>query len=150
MRSRPHRNEAAYPALWRAICGAVRDAAACHSDIQIPDKRRSSIVKRAVGNVLALNGVRAAKAADRPGLAIVPLPGDGADCEGVGGLADPPGQPQRARRKPGRGMFPWPPSGLDTKGRAALRAFLRMTRGRFDSFHRGPDGLVFVKIRGMR
>lgn len=147
--SRLHRNQASYPALWRAICGAVRDAQTCHPDIQIPDKRRSSIVKRAVGNVLALNGVRAAKAADKPGRAIVPPSGNGAEFTGAEGLAHVQASPS-SRRKLGKGMFPWPPSALDAKGRATLRAFLRMTSGRFDSFHRGPDGLVFVKIRGMR
>jgi hypothetical protein len=49
-----HRNEMEYPALWNAIDGAIRDAVSCHPEIQIPDRLRASIVKRAVGSVLAL------------------------------------------------------------------------------------------------
>jgi len=59
--NRQHRNQIAYPALWRAIDGAIRDAVAAHPDIQIPDKRRASIVKRAVGSVLALQAAGVGK-----------------------------------------------------------------------------------------
>jgi hypothetical protein len=50
---RQHRLEAAYPDLWRAIDGAIRAAQHAHPDIQIPDRRRSSVVKRVVGQILA-------------------------------------------------------------------------------------------------
>jgi hypothetical protein len=50
---RLHRLEADYPDLWRAIDGAIRAAQHAHPDIQISDRRRSSVVKRAVGQALA-------------------------------------------------------------------------------------------------
>ena len=53
--TRQHRYQAAYPELWRALDGVLRDAVACHPDIVIPDKRRPSIIKRAVGQWLALD-----------------------------------------------------------------------------------------------
>ena len=62
--TRPHRKQARYPTLWVAIDGAIRDAAHNHPDIQIPDKRRASITKRAVGQVLALQGAGAGKPAE--------------------------------------------------------------------------------------
>lgn len=55
--TRCHRLETAYPDLWRAIDGAIRDAVTCHPDIVISDTRRASIVKRCVGQVLALERV---------------------------------------------------------------------------------------------
>ena len=64
MEDRLHRNQVAYPDLWKAIDGAIRDAANSHPDIQIPDMRRPSIVKRAVGAVLALQGARAGQPAE--------------------------------------------------------------------------------------
>lgn len=67
---RQHRNEAAYPALWAAVDGAIRDACAMHADIEIPDRRRASIVKRCVGQVLALEA-RAARAAETAGTEVV-------------------------------------------------------------------------------
>ena len=63
IQARIHRNQASYPALWSAIDGAVRDAVNCHPDIQIPERRIASIVKRAVGSVLALEA-RAVSAAE--------------------------------------------------------------------------------------
>lgn len=56
-----HRNEIAYPALWRAVDGAIRSAQAAHPEIIIPN--RASVVKRVVGQVLAQE-VRAAIAAE--------------------------------------------------------------------------------------
>ncbi len=61
---RQHRNELAYPAMWRAVAGAVRDAAKAHPEIQIPERRVASIVKRVVGQVLALQGVGAGEPAE--------------------------------------------------------------------------------------
>lgn len=58
------RNQSRYPTLWAAIDGAIRDAAHSHPDIQIPDKRRASIIKRAVGQVLALQGAGAGQPAE--------------------------------------------------------------------------------------
>jgi hypothetical protein len=63
---RQHRLQAAYPDLWNAIDGAIRDAVACHSDIIIPDKRRASITKRAVGLLLGLKGLGVGKPTDSP------------------------------------------------------------------------------------
>ncbi len=60
---RQHRRQIGYPALWRAIDGAVRDAVAPHPDIQIAVKRRALIVKPAGGAVLALQGARAGQPA---------------------------------------------------------------------------------------
>jgi len=54
MKDYQHRHKIAYPQLWGAVDGAIRDAVICHPDIVIPDKRRASIVKRVVGQVLAL------------------------------------------------------------------------------------------------
>lgn len=51
---RLHRLEADYPELWQAIDGAIRAAQHAHPDIQISDKRRPSVVKRAVGQALAV------------------------------------------------------------------------------------------------
>lgn len=51
MTRRMHRSEVAYPALWKAIDGALRDAMNAHPEIEIPN--RASVVKRVVGQVLA-------------------------------------------------------------------------------------------------
>lgn len=64
---RQHRYQIAYPVLWAAIEGAIRDAVHHHPDIVIPRHRVSSIVKRAVGQVLGLQGLGAGEPADRPG-----------------------------------------------------------------------------------
>lgn len=146
---RPHRNQARYPTLWSAIDGAIRDAARHHPDIQIPDKRRSSIVKRAVGAVLGLHGLGAGKPADMAGGAIAPPDASGVEFTRAEGLATPRnGQPQRrpSRRRRARGMFPWSATALDLQGRRSLRAFLRIERTRFIAFHRGP-GVIFVEVR---
>ncbi len=95
MTDRQHRHQLAYPALWRAIDGAIRDAAAFHPDIQIADKRRASIVKRAVGAVLALQGVGAGQPAETAAGAPVNPAANGAQRAGVAGLAHCDGQPQR-------------------------------------------------------
>jgi hypothetical protein len=63
--TRHHRHQTAYPDLWRAVDGAVRDAVACHPDIVISDKRRASVVKRVVGQVLALEA-RVGKPTESP------------------------------------------------------------------------------------
>jgi hypothetical protein len=63
----PHRNRIAYPSLWSAVDGAIRDACNCHPDIDIPEIRRASLVKRIVGNVLALEARAAAAAESRVG-----------------------------------------------------------------------------------
>lgn len=62
MKPRMHRHQKAYPALWRAVDGAVRDAVFNHPDIAISDRRRASVVKRVVGAVLALQGAGGAAA----------------------------------------------------------------------------------------
>ncbi len=51
-RRRKHRHEAAYPALWNAVDGALRCAQHAHPEIEIPN--RASVTKRVVGQVLAL------------------------------------------------------------------------------------------------
>lgn len=140
-----HRHQLAYPALWRAVDGAIRDAMTAHDDIQIPDRRRASIVKRAVGSMLALQGVGAGKpAATGVGEAPTPAP-TGAHVRGVEGLADLAGQPQRRRWRKARKMFPWP--SLDQAGRRSLRTFIAAERTRFVAFHRGHGGLIFVELR---
>lgn len=92
--TRQHRNQIAYPALWRAIDGAVRDAAFAHDDIQIPQRRIASIVKRCVGQVLALKEAGAVDAAETAlGAPISPDASD-VHCGSVTGLVNLPGQPQ--------------------------------------------------------
>ena len=71
--TRQHQLEAAYPAMWKAIDGAIRDAALCHPDIQIPDKRRSSITKRAVGSILAVTAGAVVAAKNFDGVTHPPL-----------------------------------------------------------------------------
>lgn len=61
MARRRHRYEVAYPVLWRAVDGALREAMNAHPEIEIPN--RASVVKRVVGQVLAPE-VRAAIAAE--------------------------------------------------------------------------------------
>ena len=61
MAHRRHRYEIAYPVLWRAVDGALRDAMGAHPEIEIPN--RASVVKRVVGQVLAFE-VRAAIAVE--------------------------------------------------------------------------------------
>jgi hypothetical protein len=51
---RQHRLQASYPRLWRAIEGAAKVARLAHPDIQISDRRLPSLVKRIVGQLLAL------------------------------------------------------------------------------------------------
>ena len=51
MSRRCHRLERQYPALWRAVDGAIRSAQHAHPDIVIPN--RASLVKRVVGQALA-------------------------------------------------------------------------------------------------
>lgn len=48
-----HRNEEAYPVLWRAVTGAVKAAKDAHPEIEIPKRWMASLVKRVVGQVLA-------------------------------------------------------------------------------------------------
>ncbi|MES2753824.1 MAG: hypothetical protein V4659_04090 [Pseudomonadota bacterium] len=143
--TRQHRNEIAYPRLWRALDGAIRDASACHPDILIPDRRRASIVKRAVGSVLAL----VAGAGDEPAAkAAVQLPGPavGVQLDSVeGAITSSRPQRRRGRTAKSRAMFPW--HSLDLSGRRALHAFIAGQRSRFVAFHRGRDGLVFVEMR---
>lgn len=143
--TRQHRNQAAYPALWRAIDGAIRDAVAAHDDIRISDRRRASIVKRAVGQVLALHGVGAGQPAETGG-GHRGIPAIGAHCEGTEGAVTT-SRPQRrkGRKQRPKGMFPW--HGVDLAGRRALHAFIAAERSRFVAFHRGRDGLVFVELR---
>lgn len=84
MPERVHRHQAAYPVLWRAVDGAIRDAVAAHPDIQITDRRRASIVKRVVGSVLAL-AAGAGKPAETAGGVSATPPAIGADARGVDG-----------------------------------------------------------------
>ena len=49
-----HRNKTAQSDLWRAVAGQIRSAMHAHPDIHIPAARLDSIVKRVVGQVLAL------------------------------------------------------------------------------------------------
>ncbi len=100
MTARQHRHQLAYPALWRAIDGAIRDAVAAHPDIQIADKRRASIVKRAVGAVLALQGVGAGQPAETAAAQLARASANGAHFAGVAGLAHCDGQPQRREGEP--------------------------------------------------
>jgi hypothetical protein len=51
---RQHRLQASYPRLWRAVQGAAKVACLAHSDIIISDRRLPSLVKRIVGQLLAL------------------------------------------------------------------------------------------------
>lgn len=51
MSRRHHRLEREYPALWRAVDGAIRSAQHAHPEIVIPN--RASLVKRVVGQALA-------------------------------------------------------------------------------------------------
>lgn len=145
---RAHRNQMRYPTLWTAIDGAIRDAMQHHDDIQIPDKRRSSVVKRAVGAVLGLQGLGAGKPADTAERALVTPTASDAHPPGVAGLVNFGGQPHRrkSRKRRAKGMFPWPATAIDLEGRRALRAFLRIERTRFIAFHRGP-GVLFVEVR---
>lgn len=62
MTLRQHRNQTAYPAMWRAIDGAIRAAMAEHKENKIPNRFRQSIIKRIVGHVLALQGVGSVQA----------------------------------------------------------------------------------------
>lgn len=51
---RQHRLQASYPRLWRAAEGAAKVARLAHPDIIISDRRLPSLVKRIVGQLLAL------------------------------------------------------------------------------------------------
>jgi hypothetical protein len=51
---RQHRLHANYPRLWRAVEGAAKVARFAHPDIIISDRRLPSLVKRIVGQLLAL------------------------------------------------------------------------------------------------
>lgn len=97
MAQRVHRHQAAYPALWRATDGAIRDAVAAHPDIQIADFRRASIVKRVVGSVLAL-GAGAGKPAATSGGAMGMPPAIGADARGAEGAGKICASPRTAER----------------------------------------------------
>ena len=92
--TRQHRNEAAYPALWRALDGAIRDTIKNHPDIQIPDRRIASFVKRCIGQVLALQGVGAGQPAETAGGACDTPSASGVHLPSVTGLAQSIGQPQ--------------------------------------------------------
>lgn len=143
--TRAHRNEIAYPALWRAIDGAIRDAAANHDDILIPDKRRSSVVKRAVGRVLALKGAGVAPATGTAVALALPGTAIGAQAASVEGAAQRGGRPHiKLRGKRNGASFPWPAGGFDCAGRRQLRVFLRGSK--FTGLHRGRDGLIFVRV----
>lgn len=63
--TRQHHYQQEYPALWKAIDGAIRDAMNNHPEIEIPDHLRASITKRAVGIMLPIG--RAALAAEMSG-----------------------------------------------------------------------------------
>ncbi|GMG82604.1 hypothetical protein LNKW23_18170 [Paralimibaculum aggregatum] len=92
-----HRNEAAYPALWRAIDGQIRAACHAHPDIEIPDRRRASIVKRVVGEVLALAAGPAPQGAGDTGPGQVTLgPPSAANLQAAapGGVLRPAGHPR--------------------------------------------------------
>lgn len=104
MGNRLHRNQAAYPHLWQAIEGAVRDAMMCHDDIQIPGKRVASIVKRAVGQVLALHGVGVGKPTEMGDDAVGIVLPIGANLGGVEG--DGQLQPSPACRRCGGELRP--------------------------------------------
>lgn len=52
--TRLHHLQREYRALWRGIAGAIRAAQHAHPEIAIPEARRPSVVKRAVGQVLAV------------------------------------------------------------------------------------------------
>mgnify|MGYP000606048355 CR=1 FL=1 len=97
--TRRHRNEAKYPELWAAVDGALRDAVFCHPDIKIPTPRYASIVKRIVGQVLALNGAGAGQAAETRE-ADLPAIADDAQRPGVMGLAHFQASPEPTQRKP--------------------------------------------------
>ena len=147
--TRAHRNQLRYPTLWVAIDGAIRDAAQHHPDIQIPDKRRSSVVKRAVGAVLGLQGLGAGKPADTAARALLTPTASGVVAPRAEGLVNSGGQPHRrkGRRRKTKGMFPWPLSGFRLEQRRVLHAFIRQTRGRFVVLHQGPGDMVFVEVR---
>jgi hypothetical protein len=76
--TRLHRHQAAYPGLWRAVDGALRDAMNSHKDISIPDHRVASVVKRVVGQVLALQRVGAGQPAETADGARATPPASGA------------------------------------------------------------------------
>lgn len=63
MNFKRHRNEIKYPALWKAVDGAIISAIDAHPEIKIPN--RASIVKRVVGQVLALDA-RSAESDEMP------------------------------------------------------------------------------------
>lgn len=143
--TRWHRYQISYRPLWRAVDGAIRDAAASHPDIQIPDKRRASIVKRAVGSMLALQGVGAGKPAETVDCEESLRTTTDAQLRGVEGLAHRAGQPQRRKWRKATKMFPWP--ALDLSSRRALHLFIRAEQTSFVAFHRSHDGRIFVELR---
>jgi hypothetical protein len=137
--TRQHRLEAAYPALWRAIDGAVRDAVACHPDIVIPDKRRASIVKRVVGQVLALQGAGAGQPAEMADAIVLGRAASGAQVQGAEGAGQVVARPHHA--------WAWLSTALAAKDRKELRFMMRKVGVKFVAFHRGQAGLIFVEVR---
>jgi hypothetical protein len=90
---RQHRYQAEYPALWRAVDGAIRAAMHEHPDIILHDKRRPSVVKRIVGQVLALGQGRGDPATGGSAM----LEPNLQDCGSSAAVVAPPG----ASRLPG-------------------------------------------------
>jgi len=66
-----HRHKAKYPALWKAVEGAIRSAMHAHPEINIPNI--DSVTKRVVGQVLALEAGAVAPA-EREGGTNPPFP----------------------------------------------------------------------------